>query len=372
MTDKQYDVLIVGAGLFGCTVAHEALRDGKRVMIVDRRNHVGGNCWSYREDGIDVHAYGPHVIHTDHQEVWDYLTQFSQIEPCLADPIAKRGEKLYHLPFNMDTYYALWGATTPREAQGIIEQQVVHYEDPETLEQYALSRVGRDVYETLVKDYVEKQYGQSCSTLPASLLGRMPIRLTFDNDYLGHRYQGVPTDGYEKLFERMIEGAVVELEVDFFEHRSELNDIASSIVFTGGIDTFFEYRYGSLEYRGRSFEHRVFEEKSHQGIAVITYPDSHVPYLRSVEHKHFLKNPPDTDTTVVSYEYATRWTRGDDPYYTINDFANQARYERYASLAKNHPSVHFGGRLGEYRYYDMSDTLRSALASYEKWYRLTR
>lgn len=364
MEKFHYDILVVGAGLFGSVVAREAARDGKDVLVVDRRSHIGGNCYSRKVEGIDVHVYGPHVVYADDEGVWDYLSGFSEMTPCLTTPIANFHCELYNLPFNMNTFHALWGVVTPEEAKAKIESQRVPCAEPRNLEEHVLSMVGTDVYEKLVKGYTEKQYGRSCAELPASIISRMPLLFTFDNDYLHRRYQGVPRDGYDALFETLLDGVEVELGVDYHESRSGLEGLADHVVFTGAIDEYYGYRFGELEYRGRRFEHKTLEIDNYQGTPIMNYTDAETPFLRTVEHKHF--NGAKSDKTIVTWEYAEPWEPGKVPYYPIEDAANRAKYRKYLELSRSEPRIHFGGRLGEYRYYDMQDTVKSALRMSER------
>lgn len=354
-----YDILVVGAGLFGSVIAREAADRGLKPLVIERRSHIGGNCWSWREEGIDVHAYGPHVIHTNNRLIWNYLERFCELIPCICSPIANYHGELYNLPFNMNTFHALWGVSTPEEARRMIEEQRVPCVEPGNLEEKALDLAGRDVYEKLVRGYSEKQYGRPCSELPASLISRMPMLLTFDNDYLHTRYQGVPADGYEAMFERMLEGIELRLDADFLDDVQGYRALAPLTVFTGPIDAFYSYRFGALEYRGRRFEHELLDTPNYQGCAMMNYTDAETPWLRVIEHKHFAHQ--DSAWTVVTHEYATSWEPGDEPYYTVGTKRNIDLYERYAALAKADPTVRFGGRLGEYRYFTMADTICSAL-----------
>lgn len=356
---KAYDVLIIGAGLFGSVIAREAADRGLRPLVIERRSHIGGNCWSWREGGIDVHAYGPHVVHTNSRAVWRYLERFCEFIPCVCSPIANYKGELYNLPFNMNTFHALWGVRTPEEAQRVLEDQRIPCPEPKNLEERALDLAGRDVYEKLVRGYSEKQYGRSCQELPPSLIARMPMLLTFDNDYLHTRYQGVPTDGYEAVFERMLDGIEVQLNVDFLDDADYHRSLASMTVCTGPIDEFYSYRFGALEYRGRRFEHEILDIQNYQGCAMMNYTDAETPWLRVIEHKHFARQV--SNQTVVTREYAIPWEPGDEPYYTVETQRNVNLYERYAALAAADPAVHFGGRLGEYRYFTMADTVASAL-----------
>lgn len=359
----RYDLVIAGAGLFGSTVARLAADEGKRVLVVERRDHVGGNCWSFKRSGIDVHAYGPHALHTDDKSIWDWFCGYADFTPCIMSPIANYRGELYNLPFSMNTFHALWGVRTPDEARRKLDEQRVPTENPANLEEHVLSMVGRDVYEKLVKGYTEKQYGKPCSELPESLIARMPLLLTFDNDYNHKKYQGIPTDGWGAFFDRVLEGVDVLTGTDYLESRSELEGLAATIVYTGPIDEYYGYRFGRLEYRGRRFEHEELDSANYQGCALMNYTDAETPWLRTIEHKHFLGA--DTPSTVVTREYATPWVPGDEPYYTVNDEENQKRYERYRDLSMAEGRIMFGGRLGEYRYYAMDDTVKSAMRCYK-------
>lgn len=366
MKRHRYDVLVVGAGLFGSVIARQAADNGKTALVVDRRGHVGGNCYSRKAEGIDVHVYGPHVVYADDDAVWGYLGSFGGMTPCMTSPIVNFYGELYNLPFNMNTFHALWGVVTPEEAKAKIESQRIPCAEPRNLEEHVLSMVGTDVYEKLVKGYAEKQYGRSCVELPTSVISRMPLLFTFDNDYLHRRYQGVPRDGYGAIFEALLDGVEVELGTDFCDNRREFDSMADSVVFTGAIDEYYGYRFGELEYRGRRFEHKTLETDNYQGVSIMNYTDAETPFLRTVEHRHF--NGAKSDKTIVTWEYAESWEPGKVPYYPIEDETNKAKYRKYLELSKSDSHVHFGGRLGEYRYYDMQDTVRSALASYEKWF----
>lgn len=354
----RYDAVIVGSGIFGSVVARELTDAGLKVLVLERRDHIGGNCWSYRAGGIDIHAYGPHILYTNYPAVWNYFNRFVVFQHRVISPLARFENKLFNLPFSMRTFYELWGVTTPTEAKYELARQVVPCKDPDNLEEYALSKFGRDLYEKLIKGYVEKQYGKACTDLPASLLERMSLLFTFDSDYLHTTYQGVPEDGWSALFDRLLDGIDVRLSTDYLEDRQAFDRLADLIVYTGGIDEFFGYRYGALEWRGRRFEISWYEEDNHQGAALINYTDVNIPELRSIEHKLFTDVK--SKKTAVTKEYAVDWTPGEEPFYSINDIANQNRLARYLEAAKIRTGVVFGGRLGEYRYLNIQDTALSA------------
>ena len=355
-----YDVLVVGAGLFGSIVAREAVDAGKRVLVVDRRDHIGGNCYTKQVEGIQVHMYGAHIFRTNDEAIWDYMRRFCRFNNFVNSPVANYKGELYNLPFNMNTFHALWGVNTPSEAKAKIAEQSVPCSNPRNLEEHILSLVGRDIYEKLVKGYTEKQWGASCAELPASIMRRIPVRFTFDNNYFNAAYQGIPVGGYTALFEKLLEGAEVRLSTDFLENRAELLLLADTVVYTGPIDEYYEFDKGALGYRGLRFEHEVLQEENHQGVAVVNYTDRETPYTRIIEHKHFEFGT--QPVTVISREYPADWHVGEEPYYPMEDAENRARYDAYKRLADADKQVVFGGRLGEYRYYDMQDTVKSALA----------
>ena len=357
----KYDLTIVGAGLFGAVVAHEMRERGGRVLLVDRRPHIGGNCYTENVDGINVHSYGAHIFRTSRREIWDYIRQFAEFNHFVNSPIALYHGKVYNMPFNMNTFNRIWGVTTPAEARAKIEEQRKEIiGEPSNLEEKAISLVGRDVYEILVKEYTEKQWGRPCNELPASILRRLPVRLIYDNNYFNDPYQGIPIGGYTAIFKKLLEGCEVRLGVDFLKERKEIASRSRCVLYTGAIDEYFDYCHGALEYRSLRFEHERHDETDNlQGVAVVNYTDLTVPYTRTIEHKHFEfgKHP----FTVVSKEYPFEWKPGVEPYYPINDGKNQSRYERYAELASQQRDVFFGGRLGTYRYTDMQDTVIAAL-----------
>lgn len=360
---SNLDVIIVGAGLFGAVFAWEAVKRGKRVLVVERRKHIGGNCWTRNEDGINVHEYGAHIFRTSRKDVWDYLRQFAGFNHFVNSPIALYHGKVYNMPFNMNTFNRIWGMTTPEEVKAKIDEQRREIKGaPRNLEEKAISLVGRDVYEILVKEYTEKQWGRPCSELPASILRRLPVRFTYDNNYFNDPYQGIPIGGYTKIFEKLLEGCDVLLNTDYREWLATVGGLPPNVqvLYTGPIDEYFDYCFGPLEYRSLKFIHKRFDDiDNKQGVAVVNYTDKTVPYTRTIEHKHFEfgRQP----FTVVSEEYPCEWIPGIEPYYPINDETNQRRYSQYAELAQETKNVVFGGRLGSYRYTDMQDTIESAL-----------
>ena len=368
---RKYDYLIVGAGLFGSVFARQATDAGKRVVVIDKRGTIGGNCASELQGGIDVHLYGAHIFHTDSQEVWDYINKFSRFNNFINCPLAYHGGKLYNLPFNMNTFYALWGVKTPAEARAKLEEQRAEYSSiktPKNLEEQALTLCGRDIYQTLIKGYTEKQWGKSCAQLPPSIITRLPFRYTFDNNYFTDRYQGIPEHGYNALFKRLLQGIEVRLNTDFFKHKTALEAFADTVVYTGRIDEYFNFKLGRLEYRSLKFESQTLDCDDCQGVAVVNYTERGVPYTRVIEHKHFLKTQ--TKNTVITKEYPAEFTEGAEPYYVINDQKNNALYAKYKTLAadvaaKN--NVVFGGRLAEYKYYDMDDVILSALQAFNPY-----
>ena len=370
---KRYDYLIVGAGLFGAVFAHEAHKAGKRCLVIDRRPHLGGNVYCEQVEGINVHRYGAHIFHTANKQVWEYvnaLVEFNRYTNC---PVACYKGELYNLPFNMNTFNRMWGVKTPEEATAKIEEQKSEavarmraegVTEPRNLEEQALMLVGKDIYERLIKGYTEKQWGRDCRDLPASIIRRLPVRLVFDNNYFNDPYQGIPIGGYNRLVERLLNGVETRAGVDFAELRDSWREMADRLVYTGPIDEYFGYCYGNLQYRTVNFETEVLDTPNYQGNAVINYTEREVPYTRVIEHKHFemFGNAVyDTPKTVVSREYSTEWKPGMEPYYPVNDEANSALYQRYKALAEQEPGVTFGGRLAEYKYYDMDKVIEQAL-----------
>ena len=359
---KPYDYLIVGAGLFGAVFAHEARAAGKRCLVIDRRGHVAGNVYTRQLQGIQVHQYGAHIFHTSNREVWEYVQRFAEFNRYTNAPLARFGNELYNLPFNMNTFHQLWGVLTPEEARAKLDEQVAaaHIDgEPRNLEEQALSLVGRDIYEKLVKGYTEKQWGRPCDQLPAFIIRRLPVRLTYDNNYFSDTWQGIPIGGYTKMVERMLEGSQVRLNCDFFADRAALSEAAERIVFTGMIDQFFDFCEGELEYRSLRFETETLPVENWQGNAVVNYTDRETAWTRIIEHKHFEGSR--SPVTIITREYPMAWRRGDEPYYPMNDARNNALYARYRERAAAEPRVIFGGRLGLYRYFDMHNVIAEAL-----------
>ncbi|MCG3813615.1 UDP-galactopyranose mutase [Photobacterium damselae] len=357
----KYDYLIVGAGLFGSVCAHELKKKGKKVLVIDKRDHIGGNIYTENVHDIQVHKYGAHIFHTNDKEVWDYVNSFVEFNRFTNSPLANFEGKLYSLPFNMNTFYQLWGVITPEEALAKIEDQrkELNNKEPQNLEEQAISLVGRDIYEKLIKGYTEKQWGRDCKDLPAFIIKRLPVRFTFDNNYFSDRYQGVPTGGYTKLIEKMLEGVEVYLNEDFLSNKAKYLELADKIIYTGPIDEFYGNNLGKLEYRSLEFKTDIIETSNYQGNAVINYTERDIPFTRIIEHKHF--DPVNVDKTVITKEYPKEWSEGDEPYYPINDDKNMELYKKYRELAKKEKDIIFGGRLAEYKYYDMHQVIRSAL-----------
>ncbi len=358
---KKYDYLIVGAGLFGAVFAHEATATGKKCLVLERRGHIGGNCYTEEVEGIQVHKYGAHIFHTSDKYVWDFINRFAEFNNYVNSPIANYKGEIYNMPFNMNTFSKMWGIVAPQEAKAIIEEQCKEINgESQNLEEQAISLVGRDIYEKLVKGYTEKQWGRPCAELPASIIKRLPVRFTYDNNYFNDRYQGIPIGGYTAIIEKLLAGCDVRLDTDFMAEREKYSGVAEKIIYTGMIDEYYGFCYGALEYRSVSFESEVVDTDNYQGVAVVNYTDSDTPYTRVIEHKHFDFGK--QSKTVISREYPAEWHPGMEPYYPINNLKNQAVYEKYAELAKKEPKVIFGGRLGEYKYHDMKDAISGALA----------
>ena len=372
----QYDFLIVGAGLFGSTFAYCARKRGKRCLVIDKRPHLGGNVYCEKIEGIHVHKYGPHIFHTDNKEVWDFVNSIVAFNRYTNSPMANYKGKLYNLPFNMNTFYQMWGVQTPDEAKAKIEEQkeevvaamkAAGVTEPRNLEEQALLLVGRDIYEKLIKGYTEKQWRRKCTDLPAFIIKRLPVRFVYDNNYFNDCYQGIPIGGYNKLIDGLLENIETKVNTDFFENRSYWEDVADKIVYTGAIDAFFEYKLGRLEWRSLKFEEEVLDTPNYQGNAVMNYTEAEVPYTRVIEHKHFemfgqeVYNCP---KTVITREYPTEYRDGTEPYYTVNDERNNALAEQYRALAAQEKNVIFGGRLAEYKYYDMAPIVEKVLQSF--------
>ena len=356
----MYDYLIVGSGLYGAVFAHEMKKAGRSVLVLEKREHTGGNVYCQEKEGINIHVYGAHIFHTNDREVWDYVQQFVEFNNYVNSPVANYKGELYNLPFNMNTFSKMWGVATPKEAaEKIAEQCRAVSGEPRNLEEQAISLIGTDIYMKLIKGYTEKQWGRSCRELPAFIIKRLPVRYTFDNNYFNDRYQGIPIGGYNKLIAGLLEGVEVRTGVDYNECREEYADVARYVVYTGAIDAYFDYQLGQLEYRGLRFETERLEEVNHQGVAVMNYTERQVPYTRVIEHKHFEFGT--QPVTYITREYPANWQPGQTAYYPVNDAKNQALYERYAQLAAGEKNVIFGGRLAEYKYYDMDDVIRSAL-----------
>ena len=370
---KNYDYLIVGSGLFGATFAHRARQEGKRCLVIDKRPHLGGNIYCEDVEGIHVHKYGAHIFHTSNKEVWDFVNSIVEFNRYTNSPVANYQGRLYNLPFNMNTFYQMWGVTTPEEAQKKLDEQrqeavesmlKAGVKEPRNLEEQALLLIGRDIYERLIKGYTEKQWGRKCTELPAFIIKRLPVRLVFDNNYFNDRYQGIPIGGYNRLTEGLLEGIDTLTGTDFFADREHWENVAERIVFTGKIDEFYDYRFGKLEYRTVRFEQETINKPNYQGNAVVNYTEAEVPYTRIIEHKHFEmfgQQVYDCPQTVISREYSTEWKPGMEPYYPVNNDRNNRLYEQYAELAKQEQHVIFGGRLAEYKYYDMAPIVEKVL-----------
>lgn len=357
----MYDYLIVGAGLYGAVFAHEAKKRGKTCLVVEKRDHIAGNVYCENVEGIQVHRYGAHIFHTSDKKIWDYVNQFAEFNNYVNSPVAVYKDELYNLPFNMNTFSKMWGIRTPEEARKKIQEQIedLHITEPKNLEEQALSLVGRDVYEKLIKGYTEKQWGRPCTELPSFIIKRLPLRFVYDNNYFNDRYQGIPVGGYTRIVEKMLEDIEVRLNTDYFSQKEELDPLADKIVFTGMVDEYFGFCYGPLQYRTVRFEEEVLDCENYQGNAVVNYTDREVPYTRIIEHKHFEFGK--QEKTVISREYSTEWKPGMEPYYPINDEKNSALFAKYKELAEKESKVIFGGRLGDYKYYDMDKVIEAAL-----------
>ncbi len=361
----QYDYLIVGSGLFGSIFAYEANKRGKKCLVIEKRNHIGGNLYCENIEEINTHKYGAHIFHTSDKKAWDYINEFLEFNQYINSPIANYKGEIYNLPFNMNTFSKLWGVVTPDEAKQIIEKQrAVIQKEPTNLEEQAISLVGTDIYTKLIKEYTEKQWGRNATELPPFIIKRLPVRFTYDNNYFNDRYQGIPINGYNSLFEQLLEGIEVKLNIDYFSDREYFDNLAEKIVYTGMIDQFFDYQYGILEYRSLSFETEILDVENYQGNAVVNYTDADTPFTRIIEHTHFefgkqLK-------TVITKEYPVDWKQGNEPYYPVNDSKNNQLFEKYKELASKKNQVIFGGRLGDYKYYDMHHVILNALNVVEK------
>lgn len=367
----MYDYLIVGAGLYGAVFAHEARKAGKKVLIIDKRPNIAGNVYTEKIEGINVHKYGAHIFHTNNKKVWDYVGQFAEFNRFTNSPVANYKGELYSMPFNMYTFNKMWGVVTPDEAVAKIEEQRREISgEPKNLEEQAISLVGRDIYEKLVKGYTEKQWGRDCKDLPAFIIKRLPVRLTFDNNYFNALYQGIPMGGYTRMVANMIDGIEVRLNTDYLKNKAEFDAMADKIIYTGAIDAYFGFSLGTLEYRSVRFENEVLDIPNYQGNVAVNYTDRETPWTRIIEHKWFEfgkdSNGNDIPKTVISREYSSEWKQGDEPYYPVNDEKNSTLYEEYRKLAEQEKNVIFGGRLGEYKYYDMDMVIDSALSMAEK------
>jgi len=373
----KYDYLIIGSGLFGATFAHFAHKQGKKCLVIDKRPQLGGNLYCEEKEGINVHKYGAHIFHTQSKQVWEFVNSLVEFNRYTNSPVANYQGQLYNLPFNMNTFYQMWGTKTPEEASAKIEEQRQEalkkmneegIEEPRNLEEQALLLIGKDIYEKLIKGYTEKQWGRKCTDLPAFIIKRLPVRFVFDNNYFNDKYQGIPIGGYNKLIDALLEGVETKVNTDYFENREHWNSIAEKIVFTGKIDKYFDYQFGKLEYRTVKFEEETLDEANYQGNAVVNYTESNIPYTRIIEHKHFEKfgqEVYETNKTVISKEYSTEWKPGMEPYYPVNDERNTILYQEYKKLADKETNVIFGGRLAEYKYYDMAPIIDQVMKMFE-------
>lgn len=371
MSDNHYDFLIVGSGLFGATFAHLAHKQGKKCLVIDKRSHLGGNIYCENIEGINVHKYGAHIFHTNNKKVWNYITQFAEFNRFTNSPVANYKGELYSLPFNMYTFNKMWGVVTPDEAKAKIEEQKKEITgEPKNLEEQAISLVGRDIYEKLIKGYTEKQWGRDCTELPSFIIKRLPVRLTFDNNYFNALYQGIPVGGYTKMVANLLDGIEVRLNTEYLENKEELDVLAEKVVYTGPVDAYFGYKLGTLEYRSVRFETELLDQPNFQGNAAVNYTDRETPWTRIIEHKWFEfgrdSKGNDIPKTVISREYSSEWKPGDEPYYPVNDEKNGALYAEYKELAEKEERIIFGGRLGEYKYYDMDAVIASALELCER------
>jgi UDP-galactopyranose mutase len=358
---KKYDYLIVGAGLFASVFVYIASKNGKRCFVIDKRNHIGGNLYCENIEGINVHKYGAHIFHTSNKKVWKFMNQFSDFNNYINSPIANYKGEIYNLPFNMNTFNKLWGVVSPKEAKEKIENQIkeLNIVNPKNLEEQAISLVGIDIYEKLIKGYTEKQWGKKCREFPAFIIKRLPVRFRYDNNYFNDKYQGIPVDGYNKIIGKMLEDSELKLNCNYFDSREELDSLAEKVIFTGMIDEYYDYKYGKLEYRSLRFETEILDTDNYQGNAVVNYTDKDIPYTRIIEHKHFEFGS--QKKTVITKEYPAEWEIGKEPYYPVNDDKNNEIYKKYKELADVETSVLFGGRLADYKYYDMHNVIEKAL-----------
>lgn len=363
----HYDYLIVGSGLFGSIFAYEANKRGKKCLVIEKREHIGGNCYTENIEGINVHKYGAHIFHTSNKQVWDYIQQFAEFNRFTNSPVARYKDELYSLPFNMLTFNQMWGVITPDEAKQKIEEQIKkeNITEPKNLEEQAISLVGRDIYQKLIQGYTQKQWGRACTDLPAFIIKRLPVRYTYDNNYFNDLYQGIPIGGYTQIFEKMLSGIEVKLNADFFQNKEYYLSLADKVVFTGMIDEFFDFRYGRLDYRSLKFENDLLDTDNYQGNAVVNYTEENIPYTRIIEHKHFEFGK--QEKTLITKEYSKEYTDGDEPYYPINDQKNNELYLKYKLLADQQDKVIFGGRLAQYKYFDMHNIIAEALDCVSKF-----
>ena len=360
----KFDYIIVGSGFFGAICAYELNKIGKKVLVIEKRNHIGGNCYTENRDGINVHLYGPHIFHTSNEFIWKWIHQFADFNNFSTRPVANYRGEIYSLPFSMWTFNKMWGVITPQEARNKIAEQSINIENPSNLEEQALKTVGVDVYEKLIKGYVEKQWRKPCKDLPASIIKRLPVRFTYDNNYYYDKYQGIPIGGYTQIFERLLEGIEVRLNVDYLQEKEHWNSQANNIIYTGPIDRFFDYAYGDLEYKTLKFDFEHLDIDDYQGVFMVSYTDNTIPYTRIIEHKHFEET--NSSGTWISKEFSVEFTRDSEPYYPVNDKNNNEIYSRYKELGEKLKNVYFGGRLAEYKYYDMHQVVQSALTFIEK------
>ncbi|MFR1833746.1 MAG: UDP-galactopyranose mutase [Lachnospiraceae bacterium] len=362
---KTYDYVLVGSGLYSAVFAYLAKQKGKKCLVVEKRDHVGGNVYCEEIEGIHVHKYGAHIFHTSNKKVWEFVNSLAEFNRYTNSPVANYKGEMYNMPFNMNTFSKMWGVSTPAEAKAKIEEQKASITgDPKNLEEQAISLVGKDIYQKLIKGYTEKQWGRDCKDLPAFIIKRLPVRYTYDNNYFNDLYQGIPIGGYNVIIEKLLEGSDVELGVDYLEHKEHYDALGEKVVYTGPVDRYYGYQFGKLEYRSLKFETEILDEENHQGVAVVNYTDRETPYTRIIEHKHFEFGT--QKKTVITREYPADWSEGMEPYYPVNDEKNQALYQKYAALAAGERQVIFGGRLGEYKYYDMDKVIESAMKKAEE------